>query len=148
MQLKYEYFDSFDEISESDRELIEAAREAARGSYSPYSNFSVGSAARLLSGEIIKGTNIESEVYPQGLCAERTLLFSAAVNHPHDPITDFVVTSISTPNECYPCGACRQSLLDAERRQGAQIRVIMAGATTATVVESAALLLPFSFKLT
>ena len=49
--------------------------------------------------------------------------------------------------ECYPCGQCRQVMVDVERRQGSPIRVIMSGNGTATAVESATLLLPFTFIL-
>ena len=57
------------------------------------------------------------------------------------------IASDPSPRECYPCGACRQTLLDVERRPGSPIRIIMAGGGTATVVGSAADLLPFTFKL-
>jgi cytidine deaminase len=38
-------------------------------------------------------------------------------------------------------------MLDAERRQQSPIRIIMAGGGTASGVESAEVLLPFTFKL-
>ena len=38
-------------------------------------------------------------------------------------------------------------MVDVERRQGAPMRVIMSGGGTATAVDSAALLLPFTFVL-
>ncbi len=146
-QLVYTKFESFDEMSQSDRELVESARRAAEGSFSPYSNFKVGAALRLLSGEILTGANVESEVFPQGMCAERTLLYYASASYGAETIESFAVSSISSDDECYPCGACRQTLVDAESRQGSSIRVIMAGSHSATVVESASLLLPFTFKL-
>ena len=40
-----------------------------------------------------------------------------------------------------------QVMVDVERRQGAPMRVIMSGGGTATAVDSAALLLPFTFVL-
>lgn len=146
-QLTYEKFESLEEMPLADRALVESARSAARGSFSPYSNFKVGAAARLRSGRIVVGANVESEVFPSGMCAERTLLFSAAATCGDDPLEALAITSLSTHEECYPCGACRQSLLDAERRQGSAIRIIMAGRDTATVVDSAAQLLPFAFNL-
>ncbi|MBQ2429293.1 MAG: cytidine deaminase, partial [Alistipes sp.] len=57
------------------------------------------------------------------------------------------IASDPSERECYPCGACRQVMLDAERRQQSPIRIIMAGGGTASVVESAEVLLPFTFKL-
>ncbi|MFI3304577.1 MAG: cytidine deaminase [Rikenellaceae bacterium] len=145
--INYSHFDCYDDMSTSDRELIELAKNGARHSCAPYSNFSVGAALRLSSGEVEFAANVESEVYPAGICAERNLLFNTAVRHPNETITAIAIISISTTDECYPCGLCRQTLLDTERRQGAPIRIIMAGGESVTVVDSAALLLPFGFKL-
>ncbi len=131
-----------------DRELVKRARAAAERSHSPYSNFAVGAAVRLSNGEVVSATNIESEVYPQGMCAERTLLYFVAANYGEHTIESLAVSSISSDSICYPCGACRQTMLDAERRQGSPIRILMAGSIDVTVVESAAHLLPFAFKLT
>ncbi len=146
-EITYAKFESFDELPQADRELVERARRAAEGSYSPYSNFKVGAALRLRSGEILTDANVESEVFPQGMCAERTLLYHAAASYGVEVIEAIAVSSISSDNECYPCGACRQTLVDAESRQSSPIRIIMAGSHSASVVESASVLLPFTFKL-
>uniref|UniRef100_UPI0035A0911E cytidine deaminase family protein n=1 Tax=Prevotella heparinolytica TaxID=28113 RepID=UPI0035A0911E len=69
----YEY----EELNATDRELMDAACEATKRSYAPYSHFSVGAAARLANGIIITGSNQENAAYPSGICAERTTLFYA-----------------------------------------------------------------------
>lgn len=138
---------SLDELAATDRQLVEAAFEATRQAYAPFSGFRVGAAARLRSGEIITAANCESEVFPSGLCAERSLLHYYATNYATDPIEALAIASDPSERECYPCGACRQVMLDAERRQQSPIRIIMAGGGTATTVESAESLLPFTFKL-
>ena len=102
---------------------------------------------RLRSGKILYGSNFESEVYPAGLCAERTLMFYAQANYADDPIETLAIASDPSERECYPCGQCRQVMVDVERRQGAPMRVVMSGGGTATAVDSAALLLPFTFVL-
>ncbi len=145
--VKYAKYSQLSEMVAEDQQLIQEAREAAKSSYAPYSKFAVGAAARLASGEVIHGANSESEVFPAGVCAERAMLFYASCNYPQDPIVTMAITSLSTDEECYPCGLCRQSMVDAERRQGVPIRVIMAGVDSATVVDSAQLLLPFTFEL-
>lgn len=147
LNIPYEHYASRAEISRSDYELIEAARKACEQSYAPFSKFNVGAAARLKSGRIITGANCESEVFPSGLCAERSLLFMHQSNYSSDAIEALAITSRPAPRECYPCGACRQTLLDVEQRQQSPIRIIMAGEESATVVESARVLLPFTFKL-
>ncbi len=147
LTIKYTKFNALSEMSVEDQQLINEARKAAESSHAPYSNFAVGAAARLKSGKVIYGANSESEVFPAGVCAERALLFHASCTYPNDPISEMVITSLSTDSECYPCGLCRQSLVDTERRQGSSLRVIMAGAESATAVDSAQLLLPFTFEL-
>ena len=106
-----------------------------------------GAAARLRSGKILYGSNFESEVYPAGLCAERSLMFYAQANYADDPIETLAIASNPSARECYPCGQCRQVMVDVERRQGSPMRVIMSGNGTATVVDTAARLLPFTFVL-
>ena len=107
----------------------------------------MGAAARLRSGKLLYGSNFESEVYPAGLCAERTLMFYAQANYADDPIETLAIASDPSERECYPCGQCRQVMVDVERRQGAPMRVVMSGGGTATAVDSAARLLPFTFVL-
>ncbi|MDE6046065.1 MAG: cytidine deaminase [Alistipes sp.] len=143
----YEHYDSFDALPEADRALVAEAERATANAHAPYSKFRVGAAARLRSGRVLYGSNFESEVYPAGLCAERTLLFYAEANYADDPVETLAIASSPSERECYPCGQCRQVMVDVERRQGSPIRVIMSGRGTATVVESAAQLLPFTFIL-
>ncbi len=143
----YEHYKTLREMSEIDRVLVTEAERATKNAHAPYSKFNVGAAARLRSGKILYGSNFESEVYPAGLCAERTLLFYAEANYAADPIESLAIASVPSERECYPCGQCRQVLVDVERRQGSPIRVIMSGNGSASVLDSAELLLPFTFKL-
>ena len=146
INISYEHY-TLDTLPTSDSELVKAAFEATTQAYAPFSGFKVGAAARLRSGEIITAANCESEVFPSGLCAERSLLYHYATNHADNPIKAMAIASDPSERECYPCGACRQVMLDTENRQQSPIRIIMAGGGTATVVNSAKDLLPFTFKL-
>ena len=146
INISYEHC-SIDELSPAEQEVVQAAFGATSKAYAPYSGFKVGAAIRLRSGKILTAANCESEVFPSGLCAERSLLYSYATNHADDVIELMAIASDPSERECYPCGACRQVMLDAERRQQSPIRIIMAGGGTASVVESAKDLLPFMFKL-
>ena len=62
----------------TDDALIAAARDAAKHSYSPYSNFAVGAALRFADGSVVTGTNIENASYGLALCAE-TIAVSKAM---------------------------------------------------------------------
>lgn len=143
----YRKYDSHGELEGQDKVLVDKAREACGTAYAPYSNFRVGAAALLRSGAIITGSNQESEVFPAGICAERSLLFHWQAHFTDDPIETLAIFSIPGVRECYPCGMCRQVIADTEKRQGSPIRVIMCGDKSASEVGSAKLLLPFTFEL-
>jgi cytidine deaminase len=147
LAITYHHFDSLESLPKADKELVQAAHKATEKAFAPYSKFRVGAAALLRSGEVVSAANCESEVYPSGLCAERVLLYNLQINHANDPIVAFAIASVPAEMECYPCGSCRQTLLDAQKRQQSPIRIIMSSAERATVVDSAEELLPFSFKL-
>lgn len=147
LAITYHHFDSLESLPKADKELVQAASKATEKAFAPYSDFKVGAAALLRSGEVVSAANCESEVYPSGLCAERVLLYHLQINHADDPIVAFAIASVPAERECYPCGSCRQTLLDAQKRQQSPIRIIMSSAESATVVDSAEELLPFSFKL-
>lgn len=142
---------SLDELSSSERELVEAARRASYSSYSPYSGFSVGAAVRLSGGEVVTGSNQENVAYPSGLCAERTALFSASVQYPDCTIETLALVGRTsegfTEHPCTPCGACRQVLAECERRQGEHpIRLLLCGGSEVYRVDGGAkALLPLQF---
>ena len=127
------------ELPEQERLLIGKAAEACGSAYAPYSGFRVGAAVLLDDDEILTASNQESEVFPSGMCAERSLLYYVQANRPGRTIRTMAIASAPSPRECTPCGA--------EKRQQAPIRIVMSGAGRAIVVEEAKLLLPFTFEL-
>lgn len=93
--------------------LLEAAREASRSAYCPYSRFHVG-AAVWADGRIFTGANIENASYGLTTCAERTAAF-AAVLAGASRIEAVAVACVDAPEGAdagllMPCGACRQVL--------------------------------------
>lgn len=147
LEIDFEHYASIEDMDAADRALVREAEEATATANAPHSHFHVGAAVRLRSGRTLHASNFESEVYPAGLCAERSLLFYVEANYANDPIEALAIASNPSQRECYPCGQCRQVIVDVERRQKSPIRVIMSGAGTASVVTSAETLLPFTFKL-
>ena len=144
---EYLRYAPLEELPEAERRLANCAAEACSKSYAPYSEFRVGAAALLDDGEIVSAANQESEVFPSGMCAERSLLYYVQSNRSGRKVRALAIASLPASRECSPCGACRQVIADTEKRQGAPIRLILCGACSATVVESARALLPFTFKL-
>ena len=147
LDISYEHYATIGGLSDADQQLVREAEEATATANARYSGFHVGAAVRLKSGRTLHASNFESEVYPAGLCAERSLLFYVEANYANDPVEALAIASNPSERECYPCGQCRQVIVDVERRQQSPIRVIMTGAGSATVVDTAEKLLPFTFKL-
>ncbi len=149
LEISVEIFD-WDELSSDDRALIEAAQEATHTSYSPYSQFCVGAAVLLEDGTIVKGSNQENAAYPSGLCAERTAIFATGALHPNKRIKAIAVTARPASSDAFvlasPCGACRQSMLEYENRQGQPIRMLIQRENNEIcVMPSLDSLLPLSF---
>lgn len=143
----YETHSLPEEPAPEDAVLVGHARRAAEAAHAPFSGYRVGAAARLESGRIVTAANQESEAFPAGLCAERILLFAHMTSAPDDRITALAIASVPDTAECYPCGGCRQVMLDVMKRQGAPYRIIMSSGRSVTVVYSPADLLPFPFGL-
>ena len=147
LEIGYSHYSTLEELPADDRVLVVEAQAALKKAYPKYSGFSVGAAVRLASGKILHGGKSESEVFPSGICAERSVLYYAEANHAADPVVALAIASNPSERECYPCGACRQVILDVQRRQGRPIRLIMSGGGTASIVDNAEALLPFTFQL-
>lgn len=137
------------EMSEAQRELVERAKQMVNNSYSPYSHFQVGAAARLSNGQIVCGSNQENAAFPSGLCAERTTLFAANANYPDAAVEALAIACYTkghfTAEPGAPCGSCRQVMLETEHRYHCDMQVILYGESFCYVVDSAKELLPLIF---
>lgn len=139
-----------DELPDADREVVDAARAATANSYAIYSHFNVGAAVRLANGVIVSGSNQENAAYPSGLCAERTTLFWANSQYPTQPVEVLAIAARNEQGELAtpipPCGACRQVILETEKRFSKAMRIILYGAKECYVIEDGVkALLPLSF---
>lgn len=142
---------TYDELTAADRQLIDAAKDATRRSYAPYSHFHVGAAVLLADGTVITGTNQENAAYPSGLCAERTTLFYAGSTHPDTAVVSLAIAAFTdgafTTNPIVPCGACRQVMLETEQRYNHPIRTLLYGTEGIYLIEGGTReLLPLTFN--
>ncbi|MDE7472323.1 MAG: cytidine deaminase [Muribaculaceae bacterium] len=140
----------YDELSDSDLNLVTLAREATYRSYAPYSNFKVGAAIRLDNGEIIEGANQENVAYPSGTCAERSACFYAHAQYPKAKFVEIAIAARGTddefvPDPIAPCGACRQALLEYELLAGHDVPVLLAARDRVYRIPSVRALLPVAF---
>jgi cytidine deaminase len=151
ISLHLRVYPSTSELMDIDKALIDQARLALDKSYSPYSGFKVGAAARLANGHTISGANQENASYPVCVCAEVVMLGACASMHPSVTIEAVAITThsgkpiLSSPKA--PCGQCRQTLLEFETRQKTPIQIIMHGTDDQVyVVDSIKELLPLFFS--
>jgi len=119
--------------------LVEAAREAQRRAYCPYSRFAVGAALEAEDGRVFVGCNVENASYGLTACAERAALF-AAVAAGARRFRRIVVATASEP-PAPPCGACRQVL--AEFGTALQVEAVGPSGTRRWSIEE---LLPDAFS--
>ena len=150
LKIAFTEFESEKELTESEQQLLQKAREASDLAYAPYSNFHVGAALLLANGVVVCGNNQENVAYPSGLCAERVAIYAAGAQYPNTAIKTIAITckskSFHVSEPLSPCGACRQAMSEYEMRHKSAIRVILAGETgKIRVMESIADLLPFMF---
>ena len=149
LKINYQEYDSPAEMSAEDQELVAAANEARKGSYSPYSNFQVGAALKLVNGLIVKGANQENAAYPSGLCAERTAMFWASANYPDVAFDTLAISAADHGVLCElpasPCGSCRQVMAEYEKKYGRSLKVILVGAKRIRKFSKVEDLLPIIF---
>jgi cytidine deaminase len=91
-------------------QLKQAAVNAMKSAYAPYSHFPVGAAALVDDGRIVSGCNVENASYGVGLCAECGLISNLAMTGGGKLIAFYCVDGNSSI--LMPCGRCRQLLFE------------------------------------
>ena len=122
--------------------LVDAATEAWRNAYAPYSGFRVGAALRTVDGRVFAGANVENASYGLARCAEQSAIqaMASAGERRFDALV--VVTDAAPPSA--PCGACRQVLSEFSEQARVWLVSLDGAAVVATTV---AALLPGAFTL-
>ncbi len=150
ISIDYTEFNDINELDEEAKILLIEARKYLNHAYAPYSQFKVSAAILLENNEIILGTNQENAAYPSGLCAERVAMFFASSKFPKMPFKAIAITanniSDTLKHPVFPCGSCRQVMLEYETLQNKPIRFILSGSEgKIIIVNGIDNLLPFSF---
>lgn len=153
LEIEIMVFDSEEELSGAERNLMAKAREAAELAYAPYSHFLVGAALLLEDRRLHTGNNQENAAYPSGLCAERTALFGLRCIDPEVKIHMIAVAARRQESPQFlpvtPCGSCRQVMAEYETRQESPIQLLMQGSNGRYYrFRSVQDLLPFQFTKT
>ena len=120
--------------------LIQAAKEARRHAYAPYSNYKVGAAVLDENGHTHAGCNIENASYGATTCAERVAVFNLISSGAKQVKALALVTSNAAP----PCGICLQVLSEFA---DPDCQIVCVGDQGQTTTYSLSQLLPHPFKL-
>ena len=117
-------------MNDDERELVEAARQAARTAYAPYSNFHVGAALRFADGAVVTGCNVENASYGLALCAETVAVAKAMQEGRRGGLVQVAVTGPEDrggAEPITPCGRCRQVLNELAALGGTDPEVLCVG---------------------
>lgn len=91
-------------------DLFLRAREAMVKCHAPYSKFPVGAALRTVDGRVYAGANMEVASFPEGWCAETTMLAHYWMDGGGE-IAEVAVVA-ERMDRITPCGGCRQRLAE------------------------------------
>lgn len=122
-------------------DLVHAAQQALENAYAPFSGYKVGAALLCEDETVISGCNVENASYGLTNCAERTAVFAAVASGK----TEFKAIAVAASQEPtpFPCGACRQVLVEFCPPDFPVYIATVNGYTTTTLGE----LLPHAFNL-
>lgn len=127
----FQVYESAEELSDKDSQLLNNAIEMREKAYAPYSEFSVGAAVLLENNEVFLGNNQENAAYPSGICAERVAIWSAMASLPDTKINKIFISAKSAKTKVdkpiAPCGACRQAIAEYETKQKSDIEIFFTG---------------------
>ncbi len=124
--------------------LLDAAERALRNAHAPYSHYRVGAAVLADGGNIFAGCNVENASYGLTMCAERVAI-GAALAAGNKNIRAVAVVS-DGPEAPWPCGACRQVLVEFAK-DDAPVLVAIRGHLRAAELTTLGELLPHAFRL-
>jgi cytidine deaminase len=133
-------------MSAKTQSLVDAAIDAAKTAYAPYSNFHVGAALLLDNGQIVTGSNFENASYGMTLCAETVAISKANSDGQLQAIREIAVAGglaghVGTAAEpITPCGRCRQIIKEVADLTEIDIPVHCAHATGYTTFRLSELL--------
>jgi cytidine deaminase len=141
---------SYEQLSNENKELLDAAEKALVNSHNPYSasKIKVAAAVRTISGEIIVGASYVNSSSPSSICAERAAIITANSLGKKD-LQAMAVIGIKEggiKNPVTPCGNCRQVMQEVVNISGSDLIVICSNSDkTKIIITSLKELLPLPY---
>ncbi|WP_026473412.1 cytidine deaminase [Alkaliflexus imshenetskii] len=143
-------YEAVDDLNPQQQELVNAAIDAAKSAWAPYSGFQVGAALVLENGETVIGSNQENAAFPSGMCAERVALYQAGARFPGVAVVELAIVALKKgeliAHPVAPCGACRQVFVETEHRAKKPFSLVLAGRNQIFCLDRATNLLPLAFN--
>ena len=141
---------SYEQLSNENKELVDAAEKALVNSHNPYSasKIKVAAAVRTTSGEIVTGASYVNSSSPSSICAERAVIITANSLGKKDLQTMAVIgmKEGGIKNPVTPCGNCRQVMQEVVNISGRDLMVICSnGDKTKIIMTSLKELLPLPY---
>lgn len=121
--------------------MMSALQALLPRSHSPYSGVRVAAAAEDEDGRLHFGVNVENASFPEGVCAEGGAI-SAMVAAGGRQLRRIYVAS-SLDEAIWPCGGCRQKILEFAA-PGCEVVSLTADSAQTQTIETLA---PFGFRL-
>ena len=97
-------------MTESEEQLIQAAKHARGCAHAPYSGYCVGAAVLDEQGRIASGCNVENAAYPLGQCAEANAIGRMICQGGRQIANILILGGRQELELCMPCGGCRQRI--------------------------------------
>ncbi len=126
------------------KKLKKHAMTSMKNAYSPYSDIKVGAAVLDEHLRVYSGCNIENASYGLTICAERVAAAKAISSGSKYFLYVLVVSDLE--GFVYPCGACRQFLMEFSSKDE-DMKVVVASNKGDTRVLKLSSLLPNAFEL-
>lgn len=117
-------------------------RRRLANAHAPYSKVHVAVAVETAAGALHYGVNVENAAYPQGWCAEASAIGAAVTAG--EPALARVFVASDLPGHIWPCGGCRQKILELARPGCEVVSLSPDGAAETRTIEE---LLPLAFRL-
>jgi cytidine deaminase len=127
----------------SDQNLATAASAVRENAYCRYSSYKVGAALVDDRGNLHVGCNVENSAFPEGTCAEANAIAAMIATGGKAIQTIVVIGGKDAPEDCTPCGGCRQKIAEFADNSA---RIILVGADEELTTNSIDELLPKSFQ--
>jgi len=137
------------QLPEHIQNLVAAAESVAASIDSGRPKLTVGAAILTENGTIVTANSQVNAVNPEGVCAERAVLYALNNHNEREKIRAIAITYTGKVNDekpIAPCGACRQALLETQIAQNSPISIYMCSPDgRILMVEDTSHLLPFAF---